>query len=321
MKIQNKLISETVLQLYRGSREWPFDVFQARALSLLQHVVAFDSALWGTAKATGAIQTAYLNNQPPDMLNVYSNLESQDVLHRQAIANPGVTMNLRDLVSRQDFERTSFYRGFARHHKMEAALSTAILQKTMPLLDFVSLWRRNPRRQFTAHERLSIEFLMPHLIESHHVNRLNPISRSGSWSTGRRFGAVCDRRGALHQADDRFISLLRSEWPDWRTTEMPDEVCAAFCEGAGKFSGKKIYIESFPLGNLILLRGRKKASVDRLGHRERLVAESYASGHTYSEIAGSLKVSPATVRSQIESVYKKLAVANKVQLVSVLASV
>lgn len=55
-----------------------------------------------------------------------------------------------------------------------------------------------------------------------------------------------------------------------------------------------------------------------LSPREREVAEAYAAGRSYKEIARDLTLSPATVRTHLRTVYRKLQVASKVELATVL---
>ena len=52
-----------------------------------------------------------------------------------------------------------------------------------------------------------------------------------------------------------------------------------------------------------------------LSRREFTIAEHYSQGQTYKEIARNLGVSPATVRNHIASIYRKLGINNKAQLV------
>ena len=59
--------------------------------------------------------------------------------------------------------------------------------------------------------------------------------------------------------------------------------------------------------------------VDKLSSREHMVAERYASGDTYRQIAEALCIAPATVRSHITSIYRKLKVKSKPALISVLS--
>jgi DNA-binding CsgD family transcriptional regulator len=52
-----------------------------------------------------------------------------------------------------------------------------------------------------------------------------------------------------------------------------------------------------------------------LSEREIRVAQYYSLGKSYKQIAQELKVSPATIRNQIASVYRKLEIKNKAELV------
>ncbi len=59
--------------------------------------------------------------------------------------------------------------------------------------------------------------------------------------------------------------------------------------------------------------------VDRLSKRELGIAKAYASGETYRQIAESLCIAPATVRSHIASIYQKLEINSKPALVTALS--
>lgn len=58
---------------------------------------------------------------------------------------------------------------------------------------------------------------------------------------------------------------------------------------------------------------------NKLSAREHMVAERYASGDTYREIAGALCIAPTTVRSHISSIYSKLGVQSKPALITALS--
>lgn len=55
-------------------------------------------------------------------------------------------------------------------------------------------------------------------------------------------------------------------------------------------------------------------SGDDLTKREREVAEAYAAGHSYKEIARRIELSPLTVRTHLRTVYRKLGVTSKIEL-------
>ena len=51
-----------------------------------------------------------------------------------------------------------------------------------------------------------------------------------------------------------------------------------------------------------------------LSERERQIAKLYVAGRSYKEIARDLALSPATVRTHLNNVFRKLEVANRIQL-------
>ncbi len=61
-------------------------------------------------------------------------------------------------------------------------------------------------------------------------------------------------------------------------------------------------------------------SDDQLSRREREVAQAYAKGQSYKEIARGLGLSPATVRTHLRTVYRKLGVTSKIELSQALQS-
>ncbi|WP_428649043.1 GAF domain-containing protein [Roseibium sp.] len=55
-----------------------------------------------------------------------------------------------------------------------------------------------------------------------------------------------------------------------------------------------------------------------LSPREREIAEAYAGGQSYKDIARGLNIAPATVRTHLSTVYRKLSVTSKVELTQAL---
>ncbi|MEX0338006.1 MAG: LuxR C-terminal-related transcriptional regulator [Arenibacterium sp.] len=51
-----------------------------------------------------------------------------------------------------------------------------------------------------------------------------------------------------------------------------------------------------------------------LSPRERQIAESYAAGRSYQEIAAELHIAPSTVRTHLAAIYRKLEVSSKLEL-------
>lgn len=57
-----------------------------------------------------------------------------------------------------------------------------------------------------------------------------------------------------------------------------------------------------------------------LSEREFAIAERYAAGETYKEIAAKLHIAPSTVRNHLAAVYRKLEVKNKPELIRALSA-
>ena len=61
-------------------------------------------------------------------------------------------------------------------------------------------------------------------------------------------------------------------------------------------------------------------SAESLSARERMVAERFAKGDTYKEVAACLCIAPSTVRAHLASIYRKLGIKNKAALISALSN-
>jgi DNA-binding CsgD family transcriptional regulator len=57
---------------------------------------------------------------------------------------------------------------------------------------------------------------------------------------------------------------------------------------------------------------------EHLSARERQIAEAYAAGRSYRQIAEQLFIAPATVRTHLSTIYRKLGVSSKIELLRIL---
>ncbi|MEM6900190.1 MAG: tetratricopeptide repeat protein [Pseudomonadota bacterium] len=64
----------------------------------------------------------------------------------------------------------------------------------------------------------------------------------------------------------------------------------------------------------------KNGQAEALTRRERQIALKYAEGHSYKGIAEGLGISPATVRTHLGAIYRKLGVSNKIELLEALST-
>lgn len=313
-------VSQVIVDLYQGVRLWTPEQFQENAFELVKSVISFDSGMWGTgANSPYVIHSVHLYRQPSAMMEHYTrDLQHEDFVRAAVCENPGVTVNLADLMSPDEFTQTRIYKEFCVKYGILSALSTTLVEPLSTLFCFISLWRKRLDRPFSEAERQIKQALMPHLLESHRLNRFfsmrNAAGRPTNGTT-QRVCAISDRLGVLHDADTGFIALLRSEWPSWQSAHLPSALRAFVAgENGEQWNGKRVMFCRLPLNDLVVLEARKKTPADRLGQRERSVAELYAQGMTYAEVAQALGSSASTVRNQLVSVYRKLGVQDKAML-------
>ncbi len=285
-------LSHAVLELHRGSREWPSASFARRACELLESVVAFDACLWGSVAADAPA------GRTPDLHS----------LHTQGLSPQTLALCLAGEGEPPTLQATQIEPLAARR---------VVLQ----------LWRNPGAVPPLDAERQALQFLMPHLVEAQRENRLSRAHAGDEQAPARRSHALCDADGMLQQVDERSLALLRTEWPRWCATRLPEplaEAAAAAMATAGDgtlplalpFHGRQITVLMTRSGNWLLLEVRRRGAVDRLSTRQRDIALLYAQGHTGPQIATQLGLSPSTVNNHLGVIFKKLAVGNKVQLLN-----
>ena len=132
--------------------------------------------------------------------------------------------------------------------------------------------------------------------------------------------AITDSLGRISQADPGFGAALDSVFPNWIGPQLPIEITAfgrrelpSLTVGVLRFSsvhGRQHHV--------IGVMGTAKGS--RLTSAEFDIARRIIAGDSDVRIAAARSVSSATVRNQIASIYDKLAVHSKVELIAALSA-
>lgn len=310
-----------IRKLYRGATVWPLESFQHAALGTLAENIPFDSAMWGRGgEPPDAIVDVYLDRQPKRMIETYlAEFQHEDFLADTVRSQPGKTVNLVDLMSRAEFEKTRMYKKFARHWGVEQVLSTCWLEPVSGLVGFLSLWRATPDKPFSESERARLERLVPHLAEAHRLCRIGYMRQFSQdfVVVARQTNALCNPHGALIEAESAFLDLVRKEWRNWGGTTLPAEL-KPLLSRQQTYRGAKICISAKALDDMILLQARSLSKLDTLGKQQLLIAKRYARGDSAHDIAIALKLAENTVRSHIATIFKKCDVHNKAELAALL---
>lgn len=313
-------LGDAALRIHQGGREWPLPTFQERAFDVLRGLIPFDSGMWGTASNDpNHIHNVHLDRQPREMIERYvvGGFQETDPIRAPASSNPGVTIRLSDISPKADWLAHRYYREFSSKWGICWCLCTVQIEPVSSLVGFMSLWRRDPDDDFSDTERHIKQFMTPHMMDAHREARLRHL-RAGAPSAGatRQASAICDRFGILHTIEDAFLALLRLEWPAWRSARLPGPLAdLAQSLKDAPYRGNAIVVVASHVSDLMLLEARRISPLDRLTDREREIARLYATGKSNQEIADILQISAATVRNHLATLYRKLQISNKAQLV------
>ena len=338
-------LSRAVLQLHRGSIDWPATAFDSRAIEAVATVLNFDACLWGSVPAQApsgaalALQGLFVQG-----------LDAQTLAVCLSGAAPG----------------DSYQPGLSASHIEPLAARRVEMR----------LWRLAPAADesagFSASDAQNLQFLLPHLVEAQRENRLGQAYSGAAPARARRSLALCDGQGVLQQVDEQGLALLRVEWPHWRGGSLPAPLLAVIRAATtatqarpladdsetllaptspslsqsqsqslsqsksqspststsmtaptaasstplplAPYYGRGITVMLARSGSGVLLEVRRRTDADRLSARQRDIAQLYARGHTGPEIATRLSLSPSTVNNHLGVIFKKLAVKNKLQL-------
>jgi DNA-binding NarL/FixJ family response regulator len=105
--------------------------------------------------------------------------------------------------------------------------------------------------------------------------------------------------------------MLMSEWPGWTGPRLPAPLVDRIVARQPEFLGRQLHASIRWIGDHVLVSMRRREPRDMLTRRERDVANAFATGRSYREVAELLGLSPATVRHHLRSVYVKLDVTDK----------
>jgi DNA-binding CsgD family transcriptional regulator len=311
-------LSALALDLYRSCRDLPVDRYQHAAFERLKSIVPFDAGDWVIAhmgELGPVVHSVKLNNRPPEMMSDYERIKHQDFVAYEAVANPNTARLFNAIRARPRL--SSELLAYLEKWRLAHVACCVTIDPFTNLLTGISLWRETPDEPFTEDQRCFFEAAMPHLIETYSINRITHMVRAAQPANAAIYAsAVVDRLAQLQVAPQGFQKMLLQEWPGWRGYRLPEEI-GHLAEGAGsRYVGRNVFFRSSRVQDLVLVQARDKRAADELTVRQLEIAQLAANGFTYSQVADRLTISPATVRTHLSSVYKKLKVHKQAGIVS-----
>jgi len=322
----NSDISDFLLKLYISSRELSVEDFKQSVMEQLQGIIQFDSALWFTGSTVtehAYPQNVHLYKQPDEMIMNYKAHQSDDPLLQALIDNPGKSINIRDIISYDDWIQTDNYYNHCSKFDIEWVLSTLLLEEHTSLFHAVSFYRNKNSQPFDSQDCQLKQLLVPHIVEAMKANLFIHIELASEKKASKDtwVSAVCDHRGSLIQADKQFATLLSNSFPHWVGPALPFTLEE---KNQGKtISNEGLLINTEKKGDMLFIRIQQSIAsfLERLTPQEINIARLLQRGLTNKEMAKQLGISPATIKNHISNIARKLNVSRRSQINHCLASV
>jgi len=320
-----------LLDIYDSAQHCTSPDFNQYALDKFKNVLQFDSAVIVDFSAAQQqkfiIQSIHLHDAPvekmldrpkaigTESLNRNGALSSRDFVLKKALAERGksVIANLTEGVS--DLHVLDYCRKYETAHSLTfvSARTTAYTAPT------IALWRAAKGNAYAEKDAHTANMLLPHVLQARRINARLHVSPSSS--TDVNAAALATPDGCLHFVEPEVIRLMQLEWKEWTPPLLPRILVDSLRRNNEKmFVGAAICIKATLQENMICMSITEKSNQQMsLSTAEYRAARLAAEGLTYKEIARRLDISPATIRNQLHSAYRKLGVSNKTALRNVLA--
>jgi DNA-binding CsgD family transcriptional regulator len=312
-------LSDFLLRLYAIGHQRSVPDFLPSMLNELRKYLPFDSAWWGLVtdkRNRFTFQASYVQGLPDEMPDLWLSIQEEDVIGRAVRLQPGRTRNF----APAEVDSTSGARWLSHRTGFRNVLCTQLYNPTTDQNSFLALSRHSDRTRFTSAERGFKELVMRHMDATATINRAVYLDRLREAGCNAGGTAIVDRAGFVHAQDSGFTGLVQREWPAFRGPGVPAALRRHVASRDQDFEGRLIRAAISSLGSFVLVELTPRSRLDDLTPREREVAAAFAGGESYKEISRSLGMAPATVRHHLRSIYAKLNVSNKAQMVHLVCS-
>lgn len=306
-------------KLYRLAAELPVDQFPERAVAQLRDWIRFDGAVFGFGESDAdslKIENAVIYNRDPVILRDYAELSQFDPVTRKFMLHPGRILNVDTgaLYAGKQYQPVArFSNSYDLRHLLLLGEETGDRSR----LRWIVLYR-GTRDAFDEHAAARLSAAWGHILCALELNRTRALDQHAVRGSHRAL-ALVSRAGLLEIANPAFLNLVRKEWRDCPAARLPRAVVQAM-QAEKPFLGRTLEIRFSRRGDYVLCEAQAQEQADRLSPREWQVADLFAMGNSYREIAAQLGTSPHTVRAQLTHIYQKLDISDKATLATTLAA-
>jgi DNA-binding CsgD family transcriptional regulator len=315
------ILPADVLALFRRAREAQGTTFGAACFEWLRRYVRFDALLVSVApKANLSFgQTLSHGLDERALFESYAKVAHLDALSRYLITHPGTVRSLDIDAPEHATERHRPYREHLERFELSHGAGLSLPSADGELVFLLLFLRKTPGERMSEADLQAVPSLAPYLIEAVLLQRMAALGTSSQLRLDELPLALIDDAGCFKQMTPAFA---RSYSPERAVAQgylyLGTEVLKHVTRGGAWTlpDGQVLYAVRDERGFLLHIRPKSKA--DALSARERQVADAYAGGSSYTEIAEALDIAPSTVRRHITNLYEKLCISHRVDLIAIL---
>jgi len=317
------------------------DSFPTSIFAALPHIVAADRLGYNEVDTLRRHVVGRMEPFAGDVaaiLQVYArHMHEHPVVRRRLAGEREFALKISDFLTQREFHQLGLYCEFYRGLEIEYQLALSLPASPSHIIGF-TLNRR--RHDFSERERLLLNLLRPHMVRAYANAKAVTLMRrrvAASGSDDAAYGLIgLDRSGRVREWTDEARHLIGMYFGGARNSKgLPDYVARWVSEQLSRpISEARLRSAGTPLvsaraGSWLVLRLLSASSGDQhlllmevkrstasaadlealgLSRREAEVVFWVAQGKTNREVATILALSPLTVRTHLEHVYKKLGV-------------
>ncbi len=202
--------------------------------------------------------------------------------------------------------------GIALPATKASTLELQIPHTQRSVVSVFTISRNNAKGALATDDAKRLAILAPHLLTAWQTC-LRLSLQAYAAKTFPAAAAIANAAGYLEVADSTFYPMLRTAWPDWTGSRLPEALLALSPNHAAAPLANIGWTVQVA-GDLRILIGTPLGPMARLSARERMVTRAVLDGATRTEVAALLGISTNTARNTLARVYKKLGVRNRVEL-------
>lgn len=299
--------------LYRQAAQIPLADFSHWALDLLQQVISFEGAIWGTGHiSTQKFHTQTTLDVSPDIFEQLKKHLAINPIFEQLLANSGDAVDMADVLNDQRFYNSDLYHQCFKPFGIERILSSFHLDERSGIFTLLTLYRYNRESPFSMEEKTVQNRLLYHLLAAASHRQFIELNGSTLTEYEKHDSAICDAQGIYHCVGTQFLNIL-----DTHSSELPSQVFPLeIIPGNNEFALGNLLFSQQKMGDLYKISVRVKTQIDLLTQREKQVVDGICQGSTFKQIARQLGLSPSTVSNHLYRIYLKLGINTRSELVS-----